>query len=129
MVIQFQIVKFESQDKTNFELIEVKEKTNDNGITIFNLKTFDNIFLIAEKENDIALLQDISISNLPNNCFISHVFDDRKLYKPNEVIHIKGYIRELCRFDENNSFSKLSINNLKGKDIDYTIYDGTNCNI
>lgn len=26
---------------------------------------------------------------------VAHVFDDRKLYKPNETLHLKGYVREL----------------------------------
>lgn len=76
-------------------------------------------YLVAQKDNDIAFVENITAANFPSeNNLLWHVFDgmslflrilylsDRQMYRPNEEVHIKGYIR-ILKFKSTDHFEKL----------------------
>ncbi|CAF1018384.1 unnamed protein product [Adineta steineri] len=77
-----------------------KEETRQQGLcTISNYKSKNNKsrneILIVKKDHDLYMLTDIYCHASNLNDYVWHVFNDRNLYKPNEDVHIKGYVRLL----------------------------------
>ncbi|CAF0948791.1 unnamed protein product [Didymodactylos carnosus] len=75
-----------------------KQETNQQGLcTIRKFNTQDNEggILVVEKDEDTCMVVDIYSNKSDLNAYVWHVFNDRDLYKPNEEVHIKGYVRLL----------------------------------
>jgi alpha-2-macroglobulin len=70
-----------------------KFKSENNGKEI--MENTQNELLIAEKDDDLCMLTDIYSYSSNPNVYVWHVFNDRGLYRPNEQVHIKGYVRLL----------------------------------
>ncbi|KAL9648275.1 hypothetical protein ABK040_013894 [Willaertia magna] len=81
---------------------EIVKKTNGSGVTTVEIQSqtsygYGNAkYAIATKGDDVLILPDL---NLPYGSkpirYLFHVLSDRKLYKPKEKIHFKGFIREV----------------------------------
>jgi uncharacterized protein YfaS (alpha-2-macroglobulin family) len=104
------------------DLKEIQNLTDEDGLTKFSINE-SNLLLLAEKDDDITFNEGIQVCYLPENSIISFVFDDRKLYKPKETVTIKGFIRKVERYDENNSLKILKVDNLKDIVVNYKIND------
>ncbi|CAF1121901.1 unnamed protein product [Rotaria sordida] len=112
-------------NQATVSVLNKKNETNHQGLcTIPKYKSENdegentqNKILIVQKDDDLCMLVDIYsyASNL--NAYVWHVFNDRGLYKPNEDVHIKGYVRLL----EVKGDAKLPTY-VQGV-IDYTVYD------
>ncbi len=53
-----------------------------------------NAYMFARKANDKAFQTNFYSHSSGSNRVLWHVFDDRKLYKPKETVHVKGYVRK-----------------------------------
>jgi uncharacterized protein YfaS (alpha-2-macroglobulin family) len=82
--------------------VGVGGKTGDDGIARFDIPS-GATYLVAETANDLAILprstyyygDDPWVSIPPNDILRWYVFDDRKMYKPGEEVHIKGWLRKI----------------------------------
>jgi uncharacterized protein YfaS (alpha-2-macroglobulin family) len=78
-------------------------ETNEDGTSRFSIPAEGVAYLIAEKGNDSALLlpstyywgEDGWFRRSVNDELRWYVFDDRKMYRPGEEIHVKGWIRKI----------------------------------
>ena len=81
--------------------------TGRNGLARFDLKTSNTSsesLLVARRGNDVAILPEHPESWISGGAWRHHarpdqlrwyVFDDRKLYRPGEEVHFKGWIRRV----------------------------------
>jgi hypothetical protein len=114
-------------DNYKFELKEVKDLTDNTGLSIFKISNYNYNFIILEKNDDISFIDMVAMNgSLSAAIKRIFVFDDRKLYKPNETVTIKGFVRIIERTGENNCFQVLKIDNLKNKEVSYKILDSVN---
>ncbi|EFA86202.1 Ras GTPase domain-containing protein [Heterostelium album PN500] len=101
----------------------VEGTTNEEGVVYMTTqKEYSQMHLIAEKEGDCCLLQQVFVK--PNTAYRSlawHVFDDQSLYRPKGTIQIKGYLRLLNR---EASESKVAIHTMSPFQIKYQLQDG-----
>jgi uncharacterized protein YfaS (alpha-2-macroglobulin family) len=118
---------YEKQKKSDekFTIEEVKELTNDDGFLKFLLNN-STYYLIAEKENDCSFINGI-YQSLPFDTYRIFVFDDRKMYKPKEIVTIKGFARLFKRNGNNNCFEKIEFQ--KDMNVSYTVQDGVGSEI
>ncbi|MEW6400523.1 MAG: Ig-like domain-containing protein [Chloroflexota bacterium] len=76
--------------------------TGSDGVARFNVPS-GATYLIAEKGADQAMLprspyawdQDAWNASPPNDTLRWYVFDDRKMYRPGEEVHVKGWLRRI----------------------------------
>jgi hypothetical protein len=109
-----------------FELKEVKDLTDNTGLSIFKILNYNYNFIILEKNDDISFIDRVGVNSTLSAIKRIFVFDDRKLYKPNETVTIKGFVRIIERTGENNCFQVLKIDNLKNTEVSYKILDSVN---
>ncbi|HSB09639.1 MAG TPA: DUF6049 family protein [Blastocatellia bacterium] len=81
--------------------------TGADGTARFNLKDASSTvqrILVAQKGRDVAILPETDywwndrsgwVKTLPTSSLRWFVFDDRKMYRPGEEVHIKGWIRRV----------------------------------
>ena len=90
-------------DQATVSIMDKQNQTNHHGIcTIEQYKvdgnnesyTRDDVLVVA-KAHDQCLVTDIYSYASSPNLYVWHVFNDRGLYKPNEAVHVKGYVRLL----------------------------------
>ena len=106
----------------------VKGKTNDKGISKLALPaTQDNehAYLLAKKDKDVAFLPEQVWSNYSTwykqgeyDSLSWFVFDDRAMYRPDEEVHIKGWMR----IRENKEGGDIQLPKFDGKKITYKVY-------
>ncbi|KAI5082514.1 hypothetical protein GOP47_0002257 [Adiantum capillus-veneris] len=74
------------------------QDTNDYGLAVIKIEHTNEFEMIsAEKDKDITFLPHIKTRHTDCDSYAWYVFDSRRLYKPTEEVHIKGYIRKLQR--------------------------------
>ena len=78
-----------------------------------------NKTLVVSYENDQAFVPGITVTASPPVSTKWFVFDDRKLYKPNEFISIKGYIRRVTVADS----GAISPAYVEGATVTWKAYD------
>ncbi len=78
----------------------------------------DIAFLPLNSERYIPYRPNIRAPNLNNSNWLWHVLDDRKLYQPNEQVHIKAWLREL------DNKSQLTLP--KAQTVSYKVIDAQN---
>lgn len=89
--------------KVKFSYQSVNGETDDTGLAVLTLpKTrrpgmHYTHRLVATHNNDTAFLLNVYQMNEIESTFISKIFTDRMLYKPNEEVNVKGFIRNLNR--------------------------------
>eukprot|EP01100_Stratorugosa_tubuloviscum_P013548 TRINITY_DN683_c0_g1_i7.p1 TRINITY_DN683_c0_g1~~TRINITY_DN683_c0_g1_i7.p1 ORF type:complete len:1884 (-),score=903.40 TRINITY_DN683_c0_g1_i7:215-5866(-) len=75
----------------NFDTI-----TAQNGFSEFKSISGASNIVVAQKGDDIAMTQQIYTNYYDHDLnYLIHVIDDRHLYKPNEEVHIKGWVRKV----------------------------------
>jgi uncharacterized protein YfaS (alpha-2-macroglobulin family) len=95
-----------------------KNETNQQGLCIIKrYKGEENEILIVAKDDDLCMKVDIHRYRSDDDCYVWHVINDRGLYRPNEDVNIKGYLRLL----KNEGQAKLPTY-VQGV-IDYQIHD------
>jgi len=106
--------------------------TGRNGLARIDLKTSDtSTLLVARRGNEVAILPEHPQiwgaggawqHNARSDDLRWYVFDDRKLYRPGEEVHFKGWIRRVGRG------SNGDIGPLEGvvKKLSYTVEDNSN---
>ncbi len=103
-----------------------------NGIAEFNLiDTIERGFLLAEKGFDSAILrepQDYAEvvtdwrKQIPGEHLRWFVFDDRKMYRPDETVSVKGYLRKVT----GGKFTDIAEIGEAVKSINYVLRDSRN---
>ncbi|MBC7883354.1 MAG: Ig-like domain-containing protein [Anaerolineae bacterium] len=78
----------------NLRMNSVSEITNQNGIAQF-FPGIRSYVLTANYGEDSALLTRAWYFSLQSDSLRWYVFDDRKLYRPGEMVHFKGWVRRL----------------------------------
>ncbi|CAF1474876.1 unnamed protein product [Didymodactylos carnosus] len=109
-----------SVNQATVSVFDKKQETNQQGLcTIRTLSTENNEggILVVEKDEDTCMVVDIYHHKSYFNVYVWHVFNDRGLYKPNEDVHIKGYVR-LLKVE-----SEAKLPSYAQGTIDYTIND------
>ena len=71
------------------------DKTDKNGLCSFGNSTVSNMNVVAVKDEDVAFYPSLHYRPQVIDDHVWFTFDDRKLYKPNETVNIKGYVRLL----------------------------------
>jgi len=71
--------------------------TGADGIAILPREECESRLLVARKGEDVAILPGIHRwkSGPPRDRLVWYVVDDRKLYRPGETVHIKGWVRQI----------------------------------
>ncbi|KAL9653554.1 hypothetical protein ABK040_000474 [Willaertia magna] len=86
-----------------------------------NSESNNNLLVYAEKDNDVCFIPSIYIyKNYFSNSTVSKFYNDRGLYKPNEEIFIKGFVREIRWVDDN---TRYEIGLPNARTINYTVQD------
>jgi uncharacterized protein YfaS (alpha-2-macroglobulin family) len=88
-------------NQANVSISNKKKETNQQGLCIIKrykgeeIENEDNEILIVEKDDDLCMKVDIHRYQSNDDCYVWHVINDRGLYRPNEDVNIKGYLRLL----------------------------------
>ncbi|KNC56184.1 uncharacterized protein AMSG_02198 [Thecamonas trahens ATCC 50062] len=69
--------------------------TDPAGVTIYDGSISNSGIVVASHADDLAFVTDVRVSRSAPSEPRWYVFDDRKLYKPNEVITVKGFLRHV----------------------------------
>jgi len=140
-------------NQANVSISNQKNETNQQGLCIIKrykgeeIENSENEILIVEKDDDLCMKVDIHRYQSDDDCYVWHVINDRGLYRPNEDVNIKGYLRLLKnkgqaklptyvqgvieyqiqdskrgRFQQ----SKVELNNYGAFDIKFTLPDNIN---
>lgn len=93
-------VNIEIRDQHSYKKIKNGNLiTNDKGTCDFPHPGTASLLVIAKKDQDTCFLKMQAHTQTGDRAVapkvLWHVFDDRKLYRPKETVHIKGYIRVL----------------------------------
>jgi uncharacterized protein YfaS (alpha-2-macroglobulin family) len=92
------------------------------GIAKFDITNrYDNPSLICRYGNDVSFISNVSV--VTNNFMnaIVYMLDDRGIYRPNESVNIKGFVREVIQSNDNaTSMLKLP----KNLAVSYKVFDG-----
>jgi alpha-2-macroglobulin len=102
--------------------------TNENGIAEFGKPEINgSLRLIARNNADSAILDTYVDwrTYWQNGGLRWFVFDDRKMYRPNEEVSVKGYLRKVT----GGKFTDLAEFGNTGKNITYVLRDGRNIEI
>lgn len=78
--------------KVDFKLENTKETSGDDGIVTLHPR---NNVVIASKGNDVSFILGSNERLDYNPRYSINIFDDRKMYKPNEEINVKGFARDI----------------------------------
>ncbi|MEP6902935.1 MAG: MG2 domain-containing protein, partial [Actinomycetota bacterium] len=109
----------------------VSKMTDESGIATFDqselkLKEFDgSVFLVAKNNADSAILNNSYIdwrNYWQNGTTRWFVFDDRKMYRPNEEVSIKGYLRKVT----GGKFTDIAALGTEKKSVNYILRDPRN---
>lgn len=81
------------------ELEEGSIRSNSLTILPFDRKKNSDCILVARTKKDCAFLENVqSLSSfVGDDCVLWHTFDDSSMYRPNEEVHLKGYLRLFLR--------------------------------
>ena len=85
---------------TFFGELVAPQPTDASGVTDFALPDgYDEATVVGRAGNDVVF-EVRSLKSVEVETRVMHTFDDRKLYKPNETVTVKGYVRHLERDPE-----------------------------
>ncbi|MCU0238703.1 MAG: MG2 domain-containing protein [Pyrinomonadaceae bacterium] len=116
------------------KLLNANRPTNENGLVEFNAKTDNfedyrgNIFISAKNGDDSAIFYYGFVywqHYGKYDSFRWYVFDDRKMYRPNEEVSLKGYIRQIT----GGKFTDIAEIGEKVKSVNYVLRDPRNIQI
>jgi alpha-2-macroglobulin len=92
LVLASKLVDGKPISGVNLKLADASGVTDENGTVQLPLNT-QATFLIASKGEDIALLFENWYPSTRYDSLQWYVFDDRRLYRPGETVHFKGWVR------------------------------------
>ncbi|EFC49223.1 predicted protein [Naegleria gruberi] len=81
----------------DLNIISTSETTNENGMAFFSYSRNYHTVLIISKDQDQVVYTNPTIysHSIRTDTISAHIFNDRGLYKPNENVHIKGFLRDI----------------------------------
>ena len=96
---------------------EVTIKTDKNGMGSFVNNSVSSLNAVAQKGEDIAFYPKLNFTPGVSDDPVWFTFDDRKLYKPNETVNVKGYVRILKHQND------TVVPQYCSGDVQWTVYD------
>ncbi|EFC37102.1 hypothetical protein NAEGRDRAFT_59848 [Naegleria gruberi] len=122
---------YPDKETRTMDVRSVTEKTNERGMAYFTcIQGYHHVSIAVSKDTDQVVYTNPSVyvHSTRQDTNIAHIFNDRGLYKPNETVHIKGFIRNLIydtNKDSENYGTYAITTQISKKEVTYEVFDNS----